>query len=247
MITKTTLQVVLDILGTANNDIKGSIWVELIKLQLALKGLASAVDSLREKARIISAGQAVTYQTVGNINYALYLQDMTTVKVRAGAAIKPGSAVTFYPDGAGGIVAYNTQSGSPTPIDAYSNKAVSSGAIGDFVLKGLISYFVSPNSYTYDNGLSGDGTSNSYYDQSLQADASHHRLSNIYAYNVASPKAANGTLSYYTAWFFGYSDGKKVYRGPTLKYAGVRIGVIGPDYNHTTGTTLLIYFNPERK
>lgn len=224
MVKKNVLQSVLGILGTAPDEaIKNVIWIEIFKLQLALKGLASAIDSLRAKAATISAGQPVTYNSLGNVEYALYLQDLTTVRVLAGATIPANTSVNFYSSG-GSIAAY------PNPVaegaQGYSTNRVSAGSEGNFILKGFIGY-----THIGIDSMSGGGSSNNQL--TSQPGNSHYRISTHYLSDFYA-----GYFAYTTAWYYGFLNQKKQYRGPTNKYVGIQVG--------NYGNSVLMYFNPER-
>lgn len=226
---KNVLQTVLSILGTTPDEkIKSDAWIEIFKLQLALKGLASAIDSLREKATAISAGQQVTYQTAGNVEYALYLQDLTKVNVVAGATIAAGLAVRFVPNGAGGILALPAI--KYAKVDGFCVNGVSAGAVGEFILKGFIGY----SKYTVNKfGTSMDGEGYAGY-PTINA-TSHFRLSTHYYGSDGSYAGADGYFSWYNAYVY-YN--KKVTDPPSYNYVGVSVG--------NSGGTWLAYFNPEK-
>lgn len=222
MATKNVLQTVLAILGTTPDEaIKSDTWIEIFKLQLALKGLASAIDSLRAKAAVISSGQEVTFQSIGNVEYALYLQDLTRVQVVAGATIKAGLGVRFVPNG-GSILAYPCHRAYKT--EGYCIDGASAGALGTFILKGFVGYSNYSVSKTTNsmNGVGYSGYLNS-------KETAHHRLQNHYLYS------ADG----YWSWYGAYEkyDGK-ITDPATYNYTGVVIG--------NSGATWLTYFNPER-
>lgn len=232
---KSVLQTVLGILGTTpDSEIKSNAWLELLKLQLALKGLASAIDSLREKNKVVSSGQEVPYQTIGNVEYALYIQDMTVIQAVASSFIRRNSGVYFTPDGAGGIRA------NPVKLnikaEAYSKNGVSAGSTGEFILKGFISYnYDFTGTYYSMNGIT-NKSHNGY-----AGDSSHHMVS-TYPDGFGDNLSPIGAFAWYTAYDF-WSEFNPKQKGPYYNYVGVALGnseatVYSPTY--------LIYFNPER-
>jgi len=220
--------VVFELLGSSPpQELPPAIWQELVKLQLAVKELAAAVDLyLAAQAE----QQQVEFTITGTLNHTLFLGSLTAVTVIAGEAIAVGQPVKFSFDGTT-LRAYRVNGGY---ADGVATEAVVAGAVGDFVLRGMFVHprLVFPAAVPY----RGIGT------------AAHNRLAIVYIHDDPSGDYYMRGSLYWT----GVSVKQYNYWHTGIWHIGTRIGYVGAyyapygDWTSDLAYNALVYFNPRR-
>lgn len=207
--------------------INSRIWQELVKLQNALKDLASAADLVAAQK---AAQGEVPFEQIGTVNAAVHLGNLTTVKVLTlGKHSTGGIPINFiYRDGQLKVT-YTTVAGG---VDGIAIQATETAAIIDVILKGL---YVHPRTV--------EPASN----ENKGVGPSHNRLARAaisnpkYNYRIVGKLAWLGySTNFMEQWYNGYW------------FVGTRIGYVGAyyapyaDFTTDLAWNALVYFNPRR-
>lgn len=200
--------------GGANTQVDPKIWSELSRVHADLKQLANLIDLVNNPGTSNYAGVPVN----------MHLQEQTRVTARAGQAIGKYRPVRFELSG-GELTAFwpGYKSGTSlieTRADAVAGADVATGALGEFILRGIAVAAV--------NALSAA-------DLASKLDADKGRL-----FAVGNPDATDAAVQHY---FNPTASNPGSAAGRDFAYAGVFL------HNYASGTVLstcLMYFNPER-
>lgn len=229
LLTITAAEQLARILEAPPASINPKIWLELGRVQGALKEMAGLIDRINTNP--------VT--ALGDSSYSLYHQDMIKVQVIAGEEGVGSSRAVRFESTASGIRAYQTHAlnangghVSRTRADAFSPFNVAAGTVGTFILRGLIVYTRS-DQYIAGAGFNKSGEYRAY--TNVQPSEHHYRWSTYYDPYYPGKNPPKGKLCYYGAYTSnaGASSARRAYQ-----YIGTQVGTY---LGHP-----LIYFNPNR-
>lgn len=222
--------------GVPNKNIDPRLWNELLRIQGSLKGMAAIVDQIQAAPAKVT-GPITNYQGQG---FAVALQDKNQVDAVAGEAIDAQNVVYFTNSG-GRLTAFKAIQG--TTIDAFSVNAVAAGAIGTFILKGLV---------VYSRSLALDWAKDGIYGQSYSYGRPNQQ-GRLCLYNQSNSNTTHAGL---LAWCGTYQDN---YVSPCKQYAGTVLGSASSDGIIQSGSSTInlhgntftdsirdaiVYFNP---
>lgn len=203
--------------STPNAAIDPKIWQEITRLHGAIKEVAALTDAVNNPPG----------GTIGGVPVNSYLQEQTIIPARANFSVPPGAPVLLTASGGelrANIPAYSSGSNHyVTRVDAMSLTSVASGAVGNFILRGVaVAYNVFPGG-KYDS-----------LSTSLAVNGSR-------VLNYSGP--LRPTIRFGLSTLVGLnSGGKRIYGQSNV--CGVYLNAYQVSQN---SATILMYFNPVRQ